>query len=96
MNLDLGKPKLVFHDGKDWLICPKNNDTAIMKCTYSSKNERDVTQGITWSTAAGLVFEVTSLFGGRAGERALVRLYSSLGTKCAPIEDRKDIASADP
>ena len=22
INVDLGKPKLVFHDGKDWLIYP--------------------------------------------------------------------------
>ena len=92
VNLDLGKPKLVFHDGKDWLICPKHNDNAIMKCTYSSKNERDACRGITWSTASGLVFETTSLFGGRAGERALVRLYCSLGNKCAPVEEWEDIA----
>ena len=56
-NIELGKPKLVFHDGKDWLIAPKGNDNAITKCTYSSKTEKDSARGITWSTAAGLVFE---------------------------------------
>ena len=54
INLGLGKPKVVFHDGKNWLICPKHNNNAIMKCTYSSKNEHDATCGITWSTASGL------------------------------------------
>jgi len=91
VNLDLGKPNLVFHHGKDWLICPKHNDNAIMKCTYSSKNERDATRGIMWSTVSGLVFETTSFFSGQAGERALVRLYCLLGNKCASIEKWEDI-----
>ena len=94
-NIELGRPNLVFVDGKDWLIAPKGNDNTVAKCTYSSKTEKDSTRGLTWSTAGGLIFERSPLVGGRAGERNLVKFLGSLGPMNAPLEDWEDIATRD-
>ena len=40
--------------------------------------------------------EFSPLFGGRAGERAIVEFMGSLGAKNAPISEWKDIANSDP
>jgi len=50
------------------------------------------TRSLTFSTAAGLVFEWAPLFGGRAGERKIVEFMSELGVACAPIEEWEDVA----
>jgi len=91
-NTNLGMPCLVFVDGKDWVIAPKGNDTTIEKCTYSSKTEKTSARSLAFSTAAGLVFEWTPLFGGRAGERKIVESMSELGVACAPTEEWEDVA----
>ncbi|KAL7528716.1 hypothetical protein ACHAXR_002591, partial [Thalassiosira sp. AJA248-18] len=95
-NMDLGKPKLVYVDGKDWLISLKGNDNAVAKCTYSSKTEKDSARCLTFSTASGLVFEWSPLFGGRAGERKIVEFMGSLGPQNAPIADWEDVATKNP
>jgi len=75
-------PCLVFVDGKDWLIAPKGNDTTIEKCTYSSKTEKTSARSLTFSTAAGLVFEwarySTMMKKTRQRRRCLMIMKSSL------------------
>mmetsp|Transcript_14350 Transcript_14350/g.24033 ORF Transcript_14350/g.24033 Transcript_14350/m.24033 type:complete len:730 (-) Transcript_14350:42-2231(-) len=93
-NINLGKPRLVFVDGKDWLISPKQNDTAVEKMSYSSKTEKTSARGLTFSSAGGLVFEWSPLFGGRGGERKIVEFMGSLGPSNAPIADWEDVAGA--
>lgn len=92
-NINLGMPRLVFVDGKDWLIAPKGNDTTIEKCTYSSKTEKTSARSLTFSTAGGLVFEWAPLVGGRAGERKIVEFMSELGIETAPIAEWEDVAN---
>lgn len=79
-------------DGKDVTIGTKVNDGTASRVTFSSKTDCDAARCLTWSTAAGLVFEHTPLFGARASETKLQRLWGSLGQKCAPVEEWKDIA----
>ena len=95
-NLDLGKGKLLFVDGKDWLMVTKGNDNALAKETFSSKNEADAFRGLTFSTASGLVCESSPLFGGRAGERKIVEFMGSLGPETANVKEWEDVASRDP
>eukprot|EP00956_Cyclotella_meneghiniana_P043136 scaffold254074_cov139-Cyclotella_meneghiniana.AAC.1 len=92
-SIDLNKFMLVFVDGKDYLCGTKRSDTTIEKCQYSSKTEKSAARDLTFSTAAGLIFEFSPLFGGRAGERAIVEFMGSLGAKNAPISEWKDIAN---
>mmetsp|Transcript_10347 Transcript_10347/g.17580 ORF Transcript_10347/g.17580 Transcript_10347/m.17580 type:complete len:762 (-) Transcript_10347:731-3016(-) len=92
-NINLGMPRLVFVDGKDWLIAPKGNDTTVEKCTYSSKTEKTSARSLTFSTAGGLVFEWAPLFGGRGGERKIVEFMSELGIETAPISEWEDVAN---
>eukprot|EP00986_Skeletonema_menzelii_P021274 scaffold33840_cov171-Skeletonema_menzelii.AAC.1 len=91
-NINLGMPRLVFVDGKDWLIAPKGNDSTIEKSTYSSKTEKTSARSLTFSSAAGLVFEWAPLVGGRFGERKIVEFMSELGIETAPIADWEDVA----
>jgi len=91
-NINLGKPRLVFVDGKDWLISPKRNDTTVEKMSFSSKTDSTSTRGLTMSTAGGLVFEWSPLFGGRGGERKIIEFMGSLGPLNAPIADWEDVA----
>ena len=92
-NINLGKPRLVFVDGKDWLIAPKGNDTTIEKSTYSSKTEKTSARSLTFTTAGGLVFEWAPLAGGRYGEKKFVAFLSELGIAIAPIADWEDVAN---
>jgi len=55
-------------------------------------NKKTSARSLTFSTAAGLVFEWAPLLGGRAGERKMVELMSMLGAACAPIEEWEDVA----
>jgi hypothetical protein len=86
----------VFVDGKDYLCGTKRGDTTIEKCQWSSKTEKSAARDLTFSTAIGLIFEYSPLFGGRAGERAIVEFMGSLGPKNAPISEWKDVALNDP
>ena len=96
-NVDLGKPRLVFLvDGKDYLCAPKRSDTTIEKAQFSSKNEKTAARDLTLSTPAGLVFEESPLFCGRAGERQIIEWMGSLGPTTAPIHEWKDVAINDP
>eukprot|EP00804_Cyclotella_cryptica_P028614 CCRYP_020605-RA/>CCRYP_020605-RA protein AED:0.30 eAED:0.30 QI:0/-1/0/1/-1/1/1/0/419 len=95
-SIDLNKFMLVFVDGKDYLCGTKRSDTTIEKCQYSSKTEKSAARDLTFSTGAGLIFEFSPRFGGRAGERAIVEFMVSLGPKNAPISEWKDIAKNDP
>ena len=95
-NIRLNKAWLVFVDGKDWLIAPKQNDTVVPKETYNSKTEEDSTRGLTYSTADGLIFEYLPLFGAHVGEIEVNRLMGSQGPVNAPVEEWKDIAISDP
>lgn len=95
-NVDLGRPKMVFVDGKDCEIDPKRNDAALAKSTFSSKTNKDAARMLAFSTASGLVFEATRLFAARAGERELVKHLSSLGPVNAPVEEWEDVAVSQP
>ena len=95
-NIRLHSEWLVFVDGKDWLIGPKQNDSVIPKETFSSKTEKDSARGVTYSTATGVIFEFSPLFGAHAGERELNRLMGSQGPVHAPVEQWKDVAKNDP
>lgn len=86
----------VYADGKDWLIAPKQNNTAIAKSTYSSKTDKDAGRGITFSTSTGFVFEFSNVFASRAGEKKIVQHMSSLGPVNAKTEEWEDIAIKDP
>ena len=55
-------------------------------------NKKTSARSLTFSTAAGLVFEWEPLLGGRAGERKMVEFMSELGAACAPIEEWEDVA----
>jgi hypothetical protein len=94
-NIRLGMPRLVFVDGKDWLIAPKGNDTTVEKCTYSSKTEKPSARCLTFSTAGGLVFEWSPLFGGRGGEKTIIEFLSALGIEFAPIAEWENVANND-
>lgn len=95
-NLEMGRLKQVYPDGKDWHMWSKRNDTAIAKSTYSSKNDEDAFRSVCMSTAAGAVFEPSPAFGGRAGERQIIRYMSSLGPVNAKTEDWEDVVIYDP
>ena len=95
-NVQLGKSKLLFVDGKDWLMETKGNDNTISKLTFSSKNEDDAFRALTISTASGLVCETSALFGGRAGERKIIEFLGSLGPESADVASWEDIATRDP
>ena len=58
----------------------------------SFMNKKTSARSLTFSTAAGLVFEWEPLLGGRAGERKMVEFMSELGVACAPIEEWEDVA----
>ena len=95
-NIDLGKPHLVYVDGKDYLCAPKRSDTTIEKAQFSSKNEKTAARDLTLTTAIGCVFEQSPLFCGRGGERQIVEWMGSLGPMTAPINEWKDVAITDP
>lgn len=96
ININLGRPEMVYTDGKDANMSPKRNDNALAKSTFSSKTNKDAARMLTFSTAAGLIFELTRMFGARVGERKLVEYLSSLGPVNAPVEDWEDVANLDP
>ena len=84
-SIEMGKERLVMVDGKDYLVGTKYSDATIKKCQYSFKTEKSAAHDLTFSTSAGLVFECSPLFCGRAGERAIIKFLGSLGPKNAPI-----------
>ena len=88
-----GYEHVVMVDGKDVTIGTKANDGTASRVTFSSKTDGDAARCLTYSTASGLVFEHTPLFGGRASETKLQRLWGSLGRERAPVEEWKDIAN---
>ena len=88
-----GYPHVVMVDGKDVTIGTKANDGTASRVTFSSKTDCDAARCLTYSTASGLVFEHTPLFGGRASETKLQRLWGSLGRERAPVEEWKNIAN---
>mmetsp|Transcript_44335 Transcript_44335/g.94357 ORF Transcript_44335/g.94357 Transcript_44335/m.94357 type:complete len:877 (+) Transcript_44335:1360-3990(+) len=96
LNIHLGRPRLVNVDGKDAHIAQKRNDTTISKATFSSKNDDDCTRWLAFSTAGGLTFEKTPPVAARAGERALVRWWGSLGPENAPVQEWEDVAKNEP
>ena len=95
-NVQLGKSKLLFVDGKDWLMETKGNDNTISKLTFSSKNEDDAFRALAILTTSGLVCETSTVFGGRAGERKIIEFLGSLGPESADVASWEDIATRDP
>lgn len=88
----VGVRKVVNVDGTDIKIDEKRSDLTANRSTYGAKNANHSACGITWSTAGGLSFEHTPLFGARASEKALFQFWGSLGKESAPLEDWKDVA----
>ena len=86
LHTDVGGLRLVYVDGKDWWVMAKQNDNTLTKSTFSSKNEKDSARALTFSSAAGLVFEGTPMYSARVGEKTLQRFWGSLGPVNASVE----------
>ena len=84
--------KIVFNDGKDWRIGSKHNDNVATKLMYSAKNDCDSARGESWTSAAGLGFEHTRVYGANLSENALQRLHGSMGREKADVESWEDVA----
>ncbi|KAL7482282.1 hypothetical protein ACHAW6_010740 [Cyclotella cf. meneghiniana] len=91
-NIELGRPKLVFTDGKDLQISTKQNDNVISKGTFSSKTDGDAGRSLTSSTATGMAFQKSYLYGGRGGEKQILRQLSRLGAANADTKSWEDVA----
>ena len=96
LHEERGRTDLVYVDGKDWSISSKTNSNTISKCTYGAKNETDSSRCLTYSTAGGINFEHTWMYGARAGECQLVDINGKKGPVNAPVAEWKDVAITDP
>ena len=88
----VGVKKVVNVDGTDIKVDEKRSDLTANRATFGAKNDNHSARGLTWSTAGGLTFEHTPLFGARASEKSLYQLWGSIGKECAPLEEWKDVA----
>ena len=88
--------RVVNIDGKDFKTASKRKDGTARREQYSSKTETDASRCLTWSTLAGMIFEYTPLYGARASEKKLQRMWGSLGRANAPLEEWKDAAGENP
>jgi len=96
LHKDVGGQRMVYVDGKDWWVMTKQNDNTLTKSTFSSKTEKDAARGLTFSTAAGVVFEATPMYSARVGEKSLQRMWGSLGPVNASVEEWEDVHKNDP
>ena len=88
----VGVEKAILVDGTDLKVEKKRKDLTINRELYGAKQGEEDARGLTWYTAGGTTFEHTPLFGARASEKGLYHLWGSLGKKCAPVAEWKDVA----
>ena len=76
-------------DGKDFLVYVRRKNDPVRRRTLSPKVHACAGRCMTWTTPTGLTFEHTKLFGGRATEVSLVKLWGSEGVSKADIKEWK-------
>ena len=95
-NIQLGKSKFLFVDGKDWLMETKVNNNTISKLTFLSKYVDDAFRTLNISTASGLVCKTSALFGGCAGDMKIIEFLGSFGPESADVKSWEAIVIRDP
>ncbi len=79
LELDFTNPVATVVDGTDVLMETVRTDRYVNIAQASNKVKGSACRGITWSTPMGLVHEFTDPFFARASEKALVKLWTSMG-----------------
>jgi len=69
-------------DGKDFMTHTDRSNTVITRASHSNKVEHTAGRCMSWSTAAGLMFEHTDMYLGRVSEKKLVELWGPRLKKC--------------
>jgi len=78
-DLNFTHPVATVIDGTDVLMETVRTDRYVNISQASNKMKSSACRGITWSTPMGLVHEFTDPFFARASEKAIVKLWTSMG-----------------
>ena len=79
LDLDFTHPVATVVDGTDVLMETVRTDRYVNIFQASNKMHSSACRGITWSTPMGMVHEFTDPFFARASEKAIVKLWTSMG-----------------